>query len=85
MANFSKALYTLECDNIRSMFDECSPTDGSRALSLRLVPISDPYTVRKHLSMTTDAKNMIAAKVGSAFFCEMTCKVYATPTDIMPA
>ncbi len=62
MSNFSKAIKTLEFDKILSMLVECAPTDGSRALSARLAPDSDGYMIRKRLSMTTDAKKMIAAK-----------------------
>ncbi|MBE6582626.1 MAG: endonuclease MutS2 [Ruminococcaceae bacterium] len=62
MSNFSKAIKTLEFDKILSMLVDCSPTDGSRALSVRLTPDSDAYMIRKRLSMTTDAKQMIAAK-----------------------
>ncbi len=59
---FSKAEKTLEFDKITAMLAECAPTDGSRALALRLTPDADTYMIKKRQSMTTDAKNMIAAK-----------------------
>ncbi len=59
---FSKAQRTLEFDKITSLLADCAPTEGARALALRLTPDYDVYMIKKRLSMTTDAKNMIAAK-----------------------
>ena len=40
--NFSeKTLETLEFDKIRVLLADCAPTEGARALSLRLSPSGD--------------------------------------------
>lgn len=60
--NYSKAIKTLEFDKILYLLSECAPTEGSRAMALRLTPDFDAYMIKKRLSNTTDAKNLIMAK-----------------------
>ncbi|MBQ4065189.1 MAG: endonuclease MutS2, partial [Clostridia bacterium] len=59
---YDKAMRTLEFDKITAMLAECCPTEGSRAMALRLTPDGDPYMIRKRLMQTSDAKRLIMSK-----------------------
>ena len=62
MADFEKALKTLEFDKIREMLASCALTDGARAAALALCPSDDPVTVRAMQLQTTDACRLDALK-----------------------
>ena len=60
--SYDKAMRTLEFDKITASLAEYAPTEGARALALCLTPSEDPYVIRRRLSQTTAAKELIMAK-----------------------
>ena len=61
--NFSeKTLTILEFDKICKMLADCAPTQGAKALAMRLTPSSDITDVLRRLHRTTDAKRLCDAK-----------------------
>lgn len=67
MANFSKALSTLEFDKITQRLADCAATEGAKAMALRLQPTSDPARVRLWQKQTYDAKRLAQTKGTPAF------------------
>lgn len=65
--NYTKAITTLEFDKILKILSECAATDGARAEALCLAPENDAFIIRKRLSQTSEAKNMIAEKGTPSF------------------
>ena len=62
-----KTMATLEFDRVKLMLADCAPTEGSRALALRLTPTDDPSDVLRRLRRTTDARRMSDAKGAPSF------------------
>ncbi len=67
MANFTKALTTLEYNKILDMLAEVSPTDGAREMALRLTPTDDLVRIKRLQSQTTDAKQLAGVKGQPSF------------------
>jgi len=67
MANYSKALKTLEYYKILEMLAECSPTDGSKDMALRLTPSDDIVRIQRLLDQTSDAKMLAGIKGQPSF------------------
>ncbi len=59
---YEKAVHTLEFDKITNLLSQCTPTEGGRALALRLMPENDEYNIKKKLSQTSSAKRMLTSK-----------------------
>ena len=57
-----KTLNTLEFDKIRTMLEECAPTEGAKERARCLLPSDDEVTVRRNLTHTTDARRLTDAK-----------------------
>lgn len=61
--SFSERTFrTLEFDKVTAMLAECAPTEGAKALAMRLLPSDDEVTVQKRLTRTTDARRLTDAK-----------------------
>ena len=58
----NKTLSTLEFDRVCEMLGDCAPTEGSRALAMRLTPSDDVAVVLRRLRHTTDARRLTDAK-----------------------
>ncbi len=59
---FGKAIRTLEFDKIAALLADCAPTEGGKALALRIVPDCDIPTIRKKLMQTGEARRLLTAK-----------------------
>ena len=59
---YDKAIRTLEFDKIAAMLADCCPTEGSRAMAMRLTPDGNPEMIRRRLLQTTEAKRLIMSK-----------------------
>ncbi len=59
---YGKAAVTLEFDRVARLLADCAPTEGSRDLALRISPEGDPFSVKKNLRLTTEAKAFLVAK-----------------------
>ena len=57
-----KTMTTLEFDRVLAMLADCAPTEGSRAMAIRLSPSDDIHVVLRRLRHTTDARRMCDAK-----------------------
>ena len=57
-----KTLNTLEFDRVCDMLADCAPTEGARALAMRLSPSDDVAVVLRRQRHTTDARRMSDAK-----------------------
>lgn len=58
----NKTLTTLEFDRVCEMLADCAPTEGSRAMAMRLMPSDDIAVVLRRLRHTTDARRLSDAK-----------------------
>ena len=58
MADYERAIVTLEFDKIREMLASCASTPGSREAALALVPSDDAFFVRRAQQRTTDARRL---------------------------
>ena len=67
MADYEKALQTLEFNKIREMLAACAATDGAKEQAMRLTPTDDPVRVEKLLVQTTDAKKLAGVKGQPSF------------------
>jgi len=59
---YDKAIRTLEFDKITALLADCCPTEGSRAMAMRLTPDGNPDMIRRRLLQTTEAKRLIMSK-----------------------
>ena len=57
-----KTCTTLEFDKIRALLADCAPTEGARALALRLTPSGDITEVLRRQRRTGDAKRLCDVK-----------------------
>lgn len=62
MSFSTKTITALEFDKIRAMLAACAPTEGAAELALCVMPETDPETVRRRLSRTTDARRLTDVK-----------------------
>ena len=62
MSFSEKTLTTLEFDKICAMLADCAPTEGAKAMALRLMPSGDTVEVLRRLHRTTDARRLCDAK-----------------------
>ena len=62
MSFSEKTLTTLEFDKICAMLADCAPTEGAKAMALRLMPSGDTAEVLRRLHRTTDARRLCDAK-----------------------
>lgn len=62
MSFSGKTLTTLEFDKVCGMLAECAPTEGARAMALRLLPSDDEVEIARRLRRTTDARRLSDAK-----------------------
>ena len=62
MSFSDKTFTTLEFDKICGMLAECAPTEGAKALALRLMPSDDITEIKRRLCRTTDARRLSDAK-----------------------
>jgi len=61
--NFSeKTVKTLEFDKICEMLADCAPTEGARAMAMRLMPSGDITEVLRRQRRTTDARRLADVK-----------------------
>ncbi len=67
MADFSRALYTLEFDKIRGLLADCATTEGAKELAARLTPSADEGRVRHAQRQTSDAKRLVQSKGAPSF------------------
>ena len=67
MSISEKSLRTLEFDKIRDLLAECAPTEGARALALRLSPSTDVRDVLRRQRRTTDARRLSDVKGTPSF------------------
>lgn len=67
MANFDKALNTLEYHKILEMLADCATTDGARELARSLRPTDSIPRICLLLRQTSDAKHLIALKGAPSF------------------
>lgn len=68
MANFDKAIKTLEFDKIQNMLADCAATDGAREEAIRLMPERDGERIKKLLLQTDDAKKLASIKGAPSFY-----------------
>jgi len=68
MANFDKAINTLEFDKVRNMLAECAATDGARELAVNLKPERNPERIERMLRQTDDAKKLASIKGAPSFY-----------------
>lgn len=62
MADFKKAIKTLEFDKIREMLADSAPTSGAKELARRLMPESDEVRVKRALAETSAARYLVTKK-----------------------
>ena len=67
MADFKKAIKTLEFDKIREMLADCAPTAGAKELARRLMPESDAVRVKRALAQTSAARYLTTKKAPPPF------------------
>lgn len=67
MADFERAVKTLEFDKIREMLASCAMTDGAKRAAEELIPSDAAATVRALQLETTDARRLIALKGTPSF------------------
>ncbi len=59
---YDKAIRTLEFDKIAAMLAECAPTEGAKALAVRITPDNDISSIRRKQLQTSEAKRLIISK-----------------------